>query len=220
MTNGGPRPTVGAAGSWWHCTVLATDGRRVRCAVVESLRYPDGTHIELVEPMAEIQIGDDALCVASFGESGEVRALDVSERFASQAPPIWFVELRETTAQPPAVHLLAFTGHGIERSRLLDAQAAAEAGVGREDQLGALRWYPATGETDQLYVQPQWRRRHVGATLLAAGNTLSVARGWPRFWGDGQRTLLGEQARNARSWRARTAELIHLAPPMTPGDAG
>jgi len=203
-------------GSWWWCRVRGTDGEPDRLYEVESDRYPDGATVELLAEAARLQVGDDAICTALIDPDGRVLRLEVSPRWAPTAPPIWFGELRESTATPPAVVLLAFTEAGRSAGELLDEAALRDVPVSSADQLGALRWYPATGETDQLYVQPQWRRRHVAASLLAAGELLSVARGWPRFWADGQRTELGEQARNARTWSRRTAELTHLHPPMTP----
>jgi GNAT superfamily N-acetyltransferase len=79
-----------------------------------------------------------------------------------------------------------------------------------------VRWYPATGEVDQIYVQPAWRRRSIATGLIVAAGALSAARDWPRPWGDGQRTQLGEELRNAADWKHRAAELTHIAPPMTP----
>jgi GNAT superfamily N-acetyltransferase len=142
----------------------------------------------------------------------------VAPRWAPDAPPLWFAELRESAAKPPAVVLLAFTGAGRQPGDLLDESATRGLPITSADQLGAFRWYPATGEADRLYVQPHWRRRHIAASLMAAAELLSVARGWPRFWADGQRTELGERARNGRTWAKRTAELTHLHPPMTPGE--
>ena len=140
----------------------------------------------------------------------------MADRAAAQSPPLWYVELRETTAAPPATSLVAFTGHDVEVGSVrddLDGTSATSA-----DQVGAVRWYPATGEVDQIYVQPQWRRRGIGNVLLVSAAALSYARGWPRFWGDGQRTALGEQFRNGSPWRGLAADLTHVSPPMTPGD--
>jgi GNAT superfamily N-acetyltransferase len=95
----------------------------------------------------------------------------------------------------------------------------AELPIGKSDQLGAVRWYPATGEVDQIYVHPDFRRRRLGSGLVAAAAALSYARGWPRLWSDGQRTELGERFRNASPWRQRTAQLTHVVRPMTPGEA-
>jgi GNAT superfamily N-acetyltransferase len=197
--------------------LIRGDGDRpTRLVEVESTRYPDGAQVELGPEAARIQVGDDAICTATLSDEGTVVRLDVAPRFAPKAPPVWFGELREPSAQPPAVVLLAFTGAGVEAGELLDETGLSNVPVEAQDQLGALRWYPATGETDQLYVQPRWRRRNVASALLAAGELVSVARGWPRFWADGQRTELGEKARNARSWQRRTADLTHLHPPTTP----
>lgn len=181
-------------------------------------RHPDGTRIELVEEAAEREVGDDAVCVATFDDLQQVIGLRVGHRGAPKAPPMWFAEIRESTARPPAVNLLAFTGHGPPSGALVSAADLPGLPVTTEDQLGAVRWYPATGEVDQIYVQPQWRRRSVSGALVGAGAALSHARGWPRLWGDGQRTELGEKLRNASPWRRRAADLTHIAPPMTPGD--
>jgi hypothetical protein len=121
-------------------------------------------------------------------------------------------------AQPQAVNLVAFTAAGQPPGALLDEAAVATVAVTSADQLGAIRWYPNTGEIDQIYVAPYWRRHHIATALLSAAGTLSVARGWPRIWADGQRTALGEKLRNARPWASRAADLTHLVPPMTPGE--
>lgn len=211
-------PVRPGAASWWWCLVRGDGDRPTRLIEVESDRYPDGAQVELGAEAARIQIGRHAICTADLDDDRVVRRLHVAPGWAPSAPLIWFAELRESAAHPPAVALLAFTGAGRKPGELLDEAALRGVSVGSADQLGAFRWYPATGEADQLYVQPQWRRRHIAASLLAAAELLSVARGWPRFWADGQRTELGERARNARSWAQRTADLTHLHPPMTPAE--
>ena len=205
-----------AQGSWWLCNVAATNSDPRRCFIVSSTRYPDGTRLTLAPDMARTQVGEDAICVITIADDLRVTGLEVTKRAAPKAPPMWFTEVRESSGRPPAVSLLAFTGHGQPTGTLVDESGLPPRTVTSADQLGAVRWYPASGEVDQIYVQPGWRRLGIGTALLTAAGSLSAAREWPRLWGDGQRTQHGEDFRNAATWRHRAAELTHLAPPMTP----
>jgi GNAT superfamily N-acetyltransferase len=171
--------------------------------------------VELPVNAATEAVGGDAMCTARYA-GHRVDALIVGTRCAPDLPPLWFGEVVETAASPPATNLLAFAGPHVSPGALLDVSALRGVGVKSEDQVGAVRWYPATGEVDQIYVQPAWRRRRIANALIAAAAALSYAREWPRLWSDGQRTELGEQLRNNSSWRGRTADLTHLAPAMTP----
>lgn len=189
-------------------------------ARVRSDRHPDGARVDLPADQAAVQIGDDAVCFAHYGDHELVAALELAPGTARKAPPLWFVEVRETSAHPPASNLIAFTGHGVAPGKLLDEVDVGSTGAASEDQLGALRWYPATGEIDQLYVAPKWRQHSIGTALVVLASMLSVARDWPRCWADGQRTVLGEKFRNGIEWGHRAADLTHIAPPMTPEDAG
>jgi GNAT superfamily N-acetyltransferase len=204
------------ANQWWRCAAVRPDGSRAWYALVWSTRYPRAARVELPIEEAVTAVGDDAVCVARYGDEDRIVALEITARGAPKAPPLWFVEIRESTARPPAVNLVAFTGAAAPTGALLDAADLPGRGVHTADQLGAVRWYPATGEFDQIYVQPEWRRRTIGWALAAAAGTLSDARDWPLPWADGQRTDMGEKFRNGSPWRHRAQDLTHLAPPMTP----
>ncbi|HKC27507.1 MAG TPA: hypothetical protein VKB75_05805 [Jatrophihabitans sp.] len=203
---------------WWQCLAVTREGRPVWVAGVLSARYPPGAHVELLVETAELEVGQDAICAAHFDDDGRVTALRPGPRGAPKAPPLWFVEVRESAASPPAVSLVAFTGHGVAAGSLLDETDIGGTSASAADQVGAVRWYPASGEVDQIYVQPQWRRRTVAGALVVVAAVLSYARGWPLLWADGQRTEMGEKFRNASTWRHRTMDLKHTSPPMTPGD--
>lgn len=216
MTSGPERPATTSHG-WWKCRALGPDTEPVWLAQVGSSLHTDDVVVELPEQDATALVGEDAVCVARYSV-GEVTRLEVTPRGGPKAPPLWFAELPDADAAPPAVVLIAFSGHDVPAGSLLAGAPLEAAGVVSSDQLGAVRWYPATGEVDQIYVAPNWRRRSIGSALIAAGATLSVARGWPRLWGDGQRTALGDRWRSASPWAHRAAPLTHLAPPMTPFD--
>lgn len=204
--------------SLWHVRALRPDGSAAWAAVVQSSRHPDGTELELGEVEAVEQVGTEAFGYARYGPEGEVVGLEVTAHSAPKAPPLWFAELRQPSSNPPTTTLLAFTGHGVEPGTLLDRVALRQVGVTSEDQLAAFRWYPHSGFSDQVYVSPQWRRQTIGTGLLAAGGTLTFARGWPRLWSDGQRTAEGERMRQSSRWGHMTQDLTHLMPPMTPAD--
>lgn len=196
--------------------MLGDDGRPVRFVVVRSDDQPDAARLELPEQQAEAAVGSQAFCVAGLDADGTVTSIAPTAVAAPKAPALWFAELPEPDAKVPADNLVAFVGHDVPAGSLLGPGALGAVGVASADQVGAARWYPATGEVDQVYVQPEWRRRTIGSALMAACGTLNVVRGGPRVWGDGQRTALGDRFVKASPWSDRGAELTHLAPPMTP----
>lgn len=179
-------------------------------------RHADGEVVELPEAEAGPYVGEAGIAVAHVDATGTVIGIRISAIAAPKAPAMWFAELAEDTATPPATNLLAFTGFDVEPGRLLDRAALLATGAWTEDQLGAIRLYRGTSELDQVYVSPQWRRRHVGTVLTYAAGILVAARGGSPVWSDGQRTADGDRFAKASIGRHRAAALTSLAPPMTP----
>lgn len=198
----------------WYARVHGAPGEPTRVLWVESELHPDGACVDL-RACSATDAATDGWRSAAVVEDGAVTRLELGERRSVSG--LWFVEYRESAAHPPAVNLMAFAGHGRPAGELLDRADLSNVAVRREDQLGALRWYPASGEVDQIYVAPSSRRGGIGSALIYAAAVLSVARGWSRLWADGQRTALGEAFCTASEFGDRVAGLTHLAPPMTPG---
>ena len=212
-----PLPTEGIDG-WWQCCALDGDGTPTWLAIMPATaEHGDGVRVELPESEATAALDPQVMCVASYS-NGQVSKVLVSAGVAPKAPPLWFADLPDPAATPPTATVIAFTGHGIPAGALIDRPALTELGVVGKEQVGALRWYPGTGEIDQIYVAPAWRRHGIATVMLVAAGTLSVARNGSRLWADGQRTALGERLRNADTWAHRAADLTHLHPPMTPFD--
>lgn len=212
-----PSSEAGSAGLW-QCRAVRADGSPVWFAVAWSDFLPDNERAELPEAEAVEAVADRAMVVAHYADDGSVGSLAVTPLLAPKAPPLWFAEITEPDGTPPASNLVAFSGHGVDPGSLLDAARLRDVTVTSSDQLAAVRWYPATGEADQIYVAPDWRRRSIGTAIPLAGSTLNLARGLPRFWGDGQRTAMGDRLAKASPYSHRFAELTHLSPPMTPFD--
>src|SRR5690242_10898251 len=210
-----PLPTEGIDG-WWRCLALNGDGTPTWLAVMPATPdHPDDVVVTLPEAQATEALDPHVLCIARYDE-GRVTRLEVSAEAAPKAPPLWFADLPDPTAAPPTATIIAFAGHGMAPGALVGRPRLRELGVASDQQLGALRWYPNTGEVDQIYVAPAWRRRSIATAMLVAAGTLSVARHGSRLWADGQRTALGERLRNADTWAHRAADLTHIHPPMTP----
>lgn len=137
------------------------------------------------------------------------------------APLLWYVELPEPTERPAVTTLVAFSDVRFIDGTVVDGDRARRAGVDGRRQVGALRWWPATGLVHQIYVAPERRRRGVGNKLVEAAFGIQAARGLPPLHGDGRRTELGEVWRNGLlpAVAARMAPLSEVMPAMTPEPA-
>ena len=125
----------------WFAVLLSEDGQ-------------DPPPIVLPEAAATERVGDAWLTRARIGAQGEVTSLEISAGVAPKAPPVWFAEIPET-GPPRAIHLVAFTGFEVKDGSVLDLAAQSKVtGLTGEQQIGSIRWYPDTGEMDQVYVSP------------------------------------------------------------------
>jgi GNAT superfamily N-acetyltransferase len=155
--------------------------------VVLSAEFPPSTVVDL--PGDRRPSGWQVAVRTDVGGPG-VHAVAVA---LPDAPLLWYVELPEPGTG--ATTLVAFSDARYAEGAVLDADTARLAGVAGDQQVAALRWWPGTGLTHQLYVAAEHRRRGVGRKLVQAAFGIQAARGLPALHGDGRRTELGEQWR-------------------------
>jgi GNAT superfamily N-acetyltransferase len=157
------------------------------------------------------------LAVRADVSGGGVHRVEVA---APEAPLLWYVELPEPVASPPATTLLAFSDPRHPEGTVLTAEQARECGVTGAEQVAALRWWTQSGLVHQIYVAPAHRRRGVGGKLAQAAFGVQKARGLAPLHGDGRRTDDGEQWRQRLPGHVaqRMARLTQRLPSMTPGE--
>ncbi|MCR4514234.1 hypothetical protein [Aeromicrobium sp. 50.2.37] len=203
----------------WRCRALRPDGTTAWFASVVGDARPDGSTVERpVEEAERLVQGETVLCRLVPDADGAPAHLEPAPALLDRIGPVWFVQVHEPQEREPATNLVAFTGGTIEPGTVLQGRVPRDAGARSADQAGAVRWWPRTGEVDQVYVAPARRRTGLSTVLLAVAGTVATASGSVPLWGDGQRTALGERMKQASAWSHRFAELEHLVAPMTPFD--
>ncbi len=159
--------------------------------------------------------GGWVLAVRTDASGDQVHAVEAA---LPGVPLLWYVELAEPDAAPPARTLVAFSDDRFPEGTVLTPAQAQVAGVASDQQAAALRWWPDTGLTHQVYVTPRHRRRGLGLKIAMAAYGVQAVRGLPRLHGDGRRTDDGEAWAGALPpWAAwRVAPRSHALPSMTP----
>jgi GNAT superfamily N-acetyltransferase len=209
-----PRSANPASGLWW----TRTERGAGQDAVVELCGFETGDHPPgTVLPEARPDLSPYVVGRANPAGT-RVRSLRVAH--GDVVPLIWWVEHPETSADPPAMTLIAFATDDIAASAVIEQPRFRSLRVDSSEQYGAVRWWPATGQIHQIYVSPARRRQGIGTGLLFAAAAYSRLRGWPLLWGSGERTDLGEAfvTRGHHVIGGRVEARTHDLPPMTPQD--
>jgi GNAT superfamily N-acetyltransferase len=207
-------PADGAAGLWWTRTVSSEGDDQV----VELRGHDTGEH-EPGTVLSTPRLDLSPLVIGHANLTGtRVRSLSVNH--GETAPRLWWVEHPETSADPPAMTLIAFATSDIAASAVIEQPRFRSLRLDSSAQFGAVRWWPAAGQIHQIYVAPEQRRQGLGTALLFAAAGYSRLRNWPLLWGSGQRTDLGEAfvTRGHSVISGRVEPRTHNLPPMTPQD--
>lgn len=155
--------------------------------VIPGDEHPDGSLVDLDgEPPRP------PIVTTRLDRGGRVTNIAVAADLAGGAPPLWYVEVPETAAKPPAMVLIAYSTGDLPDGTVIDNPTFAAMPIRSDEQVAAIRWWPANGQIHQIYVGPEHRRKGIGRKLAAAAGGYVAARGWPRMWVSGERTDLGE----------------------------
>ena len=198
------------SGIWWGRRSASPPGA-LDVFVVPGDDHPDGTLVDLD--------GDPPrppIVTAHVDPAGRITGIAVAPDLAGAAPPLWYVEAPETSANPPAMVLVAYSSDDLVDGTVVDNATFASMPIRSDAQVAAIRWWPPNGQIHQIYVGPEHRRRGIGRKLFAAAGGYVAARGWPRLWVSGERTDLGEAAlEHAPDYFAHRVTPRHTqSPPM------
>jgi len=180
--------------------------------------HADGTFVENAA-------GDEGVWMGTVRVeqvSGRVLSVRIDEELASRAPALWYVAQGEPSAAPSAMNLVAFETPAHADGTVVSAEQFTAMPVRSADQVAAVRWYRDSGQVHQIYVAPTQRRRGIASKVLISAGLYAVASGWPRIWGDGERTDMGQAlvTEGPELFRARAKPRTRVLPPMTPGVPG
>jgi GNAT superfamily N-acetyltransferase len=197
----------------WYSRRLIADSRVREICLHFGAEHEDGAVVDT--PSA-----DTRPIVTARVLGADVLSVRVDRTVAPRVPAMWFVAQPEPAAQPPAMNLVAFDTPHQPEGAVVSAAAFTAMPVRSSRQLAAVRWFTGTGQVHQVYVAPTARRRGIATVLLLAAGTYAVASGWPRLWGNGERTDLGEALVTGGHdvIRRRAVTRTRVLPPMTPGE--
>lgn len=202
-----------ASGRVWYA--WAHDDQSGTLAAYSSPEFPDGAVVaaaSLARPAGQRPVIWQARFDPATGSLLQV---------VSVAGPgtLWYVAVPEPDDERPAVSLVAFDTTHFPPGTVVDNDTFRSVPVASTDQVGAIRWWPATGQIHQVYVSPMRRRQGIGTALVYAASAHLKASGSPRhLWSGGDRTDLGEALASALPHRQRVRPRRGVVPEMTPPD--
>ncbi|MCU1507755.1 MAG: N-acetyltransferase [Glaciihabitans sp.] len=170
--------------------------------------HPDGSTVEHPDPARPL------FWRTLESAEGLVR-VEFAEFVTPEAPPVWFVYVDEPMANPPAAILVAYANDRMPAGTVISKHRFPTLGIHSNEQVAAVRWYPADGLIHQLYVTEKWRRQQLGTRILYAAGAFHIANRWNgKLHADGRRTDLGERFVAAAQKPERAAPLTETMPPM------
>jgi GNAT superfamily N-acetyltransferase len=196
----------------WYAAIA--DEGSASLTAFTSADFRDGTVVG-AEDLADVDLAAVPSLWHARYEPATGRLLSV--QVPGNANRMWYVEVGEPDGAPPAVNLVAYETRHFPADMVVDAAIFRPLAIRSEEQLGAIRWWPGTGQIHQVYVQPLRRRQGIATALLYAAAAHLMVSGSPRgLWASGDRTQLGEALAHGLPHPQRVRVHRRLAAPMTP----
>lgn len=179
-------------------------------------RHPDGTTVDVATPLPDPQ---EMLWSADVDGSNRTRIV-VTETGAPDAPRAWFVVLEHREMERPRTTLVAFATDHLPDGTIVSDATFFSMPVASASQAAAIRWWADTAVVDEIFVQPEFRRTHLGSKLIYTASGYHQHNGWPdRLHSDGRRTDLGQQFVAGLRHPQRMARWTEKAAPMDRDDS-
>lgn len=208
--------TPATSSVWWAHLAHADQPDQHSIVAVHSDRFPSGTAVDLTAQDPGGRRPTGWLVDLRFrATDGHVVRATVSAAVAEPGLPLWFAEVPQAAGGLPATSLLAFAGTAFPPGAVARPHEVAVRGVRMRHRIGELRWWVRSGVVDTVTVEPVFRRRGVGRTLVTVAEALRVLRGWAPLRSDGRLTDQGAAWLDGSPayWRPRLAERTeHLRP--------
>jgi GNAT superfamily N-acetyltransferase len=118
------------------------------------------------------------------------------------------------------VTIVAFCTGQLPDGTIIDNATYARLPVANSDQSAAIRWWADTAVVDEIYVQPAFRRTHLGTKLIYTASGFHQRHRWPdRLHSDGRRTSLGQRFVAGLRHPDRIASWTDVAADMDPPES-
>lgn len=200
----------------WYRRLGDLPGGRSRVECYFNDEHPDGSSVDYAADSRE------------FPEAERIWSADLDDRqrtrivvpiTADSAPEAWFVEVRSLEAGRPRVTIVAFCTELLADGTIVDDATFKTLPIGNTDQSAAIRWWVDTAIVDEIYVQPAFRRTHLGTKLIYTASGFHQHHRWPdRLHSDGRRTDLGQRFVAGLRHPDRIASWTEQAAEMDPPD--
>lgn len=142
---------------------------------------------------------------------------DDDEEMAN-VPPLWFVVKEADRPHPhgpdiPMIFVYGLYGDDFPPGTVvMERDLIKKEFTGRSQRVGFVQWFRADSKLQQIYVEPQWRRRRITLALFGVADLVIVSANYGPFLHGGEITTEdGEKLRQAWSGSRRVDERKGIA---------